>query len=153
MIQFDRAEAEKDLSASWAKRLKIQLTKFFKDKENLQLLDRDAFDTLYIKWQITKWDPGALTAFLLLSNIDFISHMTSIPSYCFNDSFIEYIEVPKNIKYIRSYAFYLCRLTEIYYEGTMKEWADISKETYWYASDTRSKGIKKVICTDGELSV
>jgi len=153
MIMFNRAEAERDLYASWAKSLRTELTTFFEDKENLKLLDEDNFDDLYKNWKITRWDPGALTMFFLLSNIDFISHMTSIPSYCFNDSFIEHIELPKNIKYIHSDAFYLSRVTEIYYEGTMKEWEDIAKEVYWYASDARSKNIKKVICTDGELSV
>ena len=31
----------------------------------------------------------------------------------------------------------------------MKEWENIAKAIYWYASNTRSKNIKKVICTDG----
>ena len=59
----------------------------------------------------------------------------------------------ENIKYIHLFAFYLNRLTEIYYEGTMKEWENIAKAIYWYASDTRSKNIKKVICTDGEITI
>ena len=71
MIQFDRAEAEKDLNAFWAKGLKAALAKFFEDKENLHLLDEEDFDTLYTNWKITKWDPGALTIFFLLSDIDY----------------------------------------------------------------------------------
>ena len=59
------------------------------------------------------------------------------------------VSLPKSLTTIGKKAFYYCSdLKEIKYNGSMEEWNNITKELDWdYYS------IKKVICSDGEISL
>lgn len=66
-------------------------------------------------------------------------------SWCNN---LTSLTIPDSVTSIGSYAFNGCSsLTGIIFQGTMQQWNDISKETYW----NNNTGSYTVTCTDGVL--
>lgn len=87
--------------------------------------------------QITEFDfPNALYTL----SYDFICDNSSVTT----------VKLPNSLKKITNYAIYGCSsLSSIYYKGTIEEWNNIEKETYWCVNCPATK----VICTDGEVDI
>lgn len=138
------------------------------------------FDKLmYTRFESPQHTPGyatftnCLTEILLEANIDPLMYLNYVPkSYlawtnmtdfkipagiemidqnAFSNSDLESITIPNTIKAIHKYAFAKCSdLSDIYYDGTMKQWKAIKKESKWLTHQLTDKMLT-VHCIDGDL--
>ena len=100
-IKFDKEKLKKYL-----KEHKNRVTKIFSNEENLKNLENNNFINLYSN---VKTNNSSITATLLLSDIDFLSHLNKIPYCCFDQlNMIESITIPNSVTSIGTRAFQDC---------------------------------------------
>lgn len=82
------------------------------------------------------------TSVILPKELEFIG------GTAFEDNTMTELIIPKTVQYIGSAAFNgCCKLTTVYFTGTVAEWNSIEKEDYkWEVAPPANK----IICTDGE---
>lgn len=117
-IKFNREKMKKCLEhpvSVYKNWYKSDLIKFFSKPEIRELIQNNDFEKLYeIRNNSLIARTPVLTALLLVSDIDFLSHMTEIPSFSFHGLPITEIIIPNNIKKIGEDAFHECEsLTNI----------------------------------------
>ena len=167
MITFDREKLIKKIKENKY----IDINKLV--QENAELIENNKFTLLYDNNHYSNRRP-ILTALLLLSGINFIDYMQSIPDFCFSGLPITSIEIPESIESIGYMAFSDCKylnklvipksvthinrdilqgntkLKQIDYKGSMDSWvSEIFKNSYW-KDDSRVESVK---CYDGEITV
>lgn len=77
-----------------------------------------------------------------------LTGITSIRPYAFYSSQIQSIGIPQGVTEIGDYAFQNCyQITDIYYDGTMSDWSNVSKGTGWDSGT----GNYTIHCTDGDI--
>ena len=82
-----------------------------------------------------------------LLNITIPSTIITIGVYAFyNCSSLESISIPDSVTSIGNYAFYGCSRPDIIFDGTMAQWAAITK-------GTQDNVIATVICSDGTVTL
>lgn len=85
-----------------------RIKRFFKDPHMTELLDAGNFDELYDS--LPKELRPTLTAFLILSDVEFLPYLTSIPEGCFSEMRgLLSVTIPDNIKDIKHSAFAWCK--------------------------------------------
>lgn len=83
-----------------------------------------------------------------LTSVEMGNSVMSIDSYAFYECpVLRSIELPNQISFIDHFAF--CKsLTNIIFDGTIQQWTDVRKATYW-----DDVGSIRVICKDGEVVI
>ena len=105
MIEFDTQEIV-DIWGESDRGTKEELADFI--DANSHLIDQNKFDELFALWNNEveyNYETGYLTMILLLSGIDFLPYLTTIPYATFFDLPIKSIAMPDNIKKIKERAF------------------------------------------------
>lgn len=93
--------------------------------------------------------------FSLLSHISIPASVTEIGISAFECCYyLESVDIPVSVNHIFSYAFANCTsLTTINYEGTIKQWNSIKKETHWDIGGFQSTPIEVIHCADGDIEM
>jgi len=105
MIEFDTQEII-DIWNGYDREIKEELANFI--DANSHLIDLNKFDELFALWNNEveyNFETGYLTMILLLSGIDFLPYLTTIPYATFHNLPIKSIVIPDNIKKIEERAF------------------------------------------------
>ncbi len=97
--------------------------------------------------------PKILIAGCQNSIIPIDGSVTSIGKSSFEDCVeLESIKIPNSVTSIGDSAFYKCqKLTEIFYDGTAKEWESVSKENDWDYGITKYN-VKCHVWNEGEIT-
>lgn len=103
--------------------------------------------TIDIPGSVKKIDEGAFSKCYGLETVVLEEGVEKIGSTAFLQCFsLRYVKIPKSVKVIDTLAFYSCKdLSDIYYDGTIEEWAVIMKDAQW---DGRT-GEYLIHCKDG----
>lgn len=130
---------------------KEQLELFFEVPRIIQDLDSNNFDDIYSSWRhSTKFAPWILTATFYLSDIDPFPYMNKILESTFSSVLpIKSVTIPANIKEFGEYSFEGLKITEISYEGTIKQFNSIKINKDWKVHSN----IKFVVCKDGIINL
>lgn len=175
MITFDREKLIKKI-----KELKenedIDINKLVQD--NAELIENNKFTFLYNDNRYIN-RRSILIALLLLSGINFIDYMQSIPDFCFHGLPITSIEIPEGIENIGYMAFSECkylnklviptsvteigrdilhgntRLEQIDYNGSMDSWVSkiFKHSSDWKRDWKRDSKVESIKCYDGEITI
>lgn len=150
MIEFDKKEVKSYFDNYWVKYVpdtRKDQVKNFLDSYKL-LIDNNNFDDLFRLFEEkTGYVAAVLFNILLLSDIDFMPYMTTIPEEFIQDTPLKSFTVPKNIKSIQPRAFLINRLPNsiVSYEGTKDEWRHL-------VNSGIELDLSKVKCIDGDIT-
>lgn len=120
MIEFDTQEIINIWNES-EQETKEKLANFI--EVNSHLIDSNRFDELFALWNNEvdyNFETGYLTMILLLSGINFLPYLTTIPYATFHSLPIKRIAIPNNIKEIEDRAFEGCDLGAIILPNTLE---------------------------------
>lgn len=151
-VKFDKNELAEWLKNQIDGKLAKDLKIFFTDPEVQSWIEKRDFDSLYSKWTLVyDWKSCFPTAVLLLSGIDFIPLIQSLPRSCFELLPITELTITSNVKALGRWLIDQCsKLTQLRYEGTLDNWAlifgnDVIQE---HISSTMRKDPLTFICFD-----
>ena len=76
-----------------------------------------------------------------------------VPGFCFVQCGLTSLTLSHNVKKFCSHAINYTPLHEVTYEGSLEDWAAVTKQTYWDNNSGLSDphGLDKVICLDGYM--
>ena len=75
---------------------------------------------------------------------------SKVPGFCFVSTPLQSLTLSHNVTRVCSHMINYTPLREITYEGTLEEWAAVTKESNWDGHSGQSGGaLEKVICLDG----
>ena len=147
-IEFDKEELENYLKTRGSIINEI-IQNTMSDSEIYTLIDSNKFNEAYIRFNSHGLKVFTFTALLLISDIDFLPYLSSLPMDCFTDALpITKLIIPKNIKRISGYSCRIPWLSEIEYEGTVEEWNSIHIDNKWC-----SNTLKTIKCIDGVIKL
>ena len=164
MVEFDR-----DKLIEVVKGYKHIIKPAFSKEKVMRLIEENKFQELFNK---KICGASIITSVLLLSGVDFLSHITKLPRACFLALPITKIHLPNNIEEISFEAFVGCRLLNelsfsnsvkfiaaysfdgskiktITFNGTEEDFNNILKDTYW---NSNSK-IETIYCTKDSSTI
>ena len=165
MIEFD-----KDRLIKLAKGYKHIIIPVFSNKEVQELIKENKFEELF---NGNFCGSSIISCMLLLSNIDFLSYLNTLPAACFYSLPITEVHLPDNIKKIGFEAFANCtslnklsfsnsikhidsyslsdtKIKTINFDGTKEDFNNnIIKKQYW---NSNSK-LEYINCLDGHLKI
>lgn len=76
----------------------------------------------------------------------------TVPGFCFVSTPLTSLTLSHNVKKVCSHMINYTPLREITYEGTLDEWAAVTKQSNWDGRGVQSGGtLEKVICLDGYM--
>lgn len=145
MIELENGELERiDKFLERFTRGRDLVQEFLSKPEISAYLDNNKFDELYKAYRSASvYNATLLTRVLLISGIDFIDYMTSVPEDCFRGILLKSVTLPKAIKSIGWNAFLDSDVGELKYDGTIEEWRNIK------ILDRENIPTLEVICKDG----
>ena len=88
----------------------INVGELFSGEHLQKQLENNNFSAIFENYYYSSSEHTLIAAVLILSNIDFLSHLKTIPKFCFSGLPITKIEIPSNIKQISSWAFNNCNI-------------------------------------------
>lgn len=108
-----------------------------------------SFEKVTITGEIGTIEQGTFVYCISLKEVVLQEGFTSIIPVMFEHTPIEKITIPVSVVEIRPFAFNDCtELTDIYYEGTMEQWNQISFEENW----NQNSGNYTIHCADGDIA-
>jgi len=149
MIELESGELKKidDFLERFTKGREF-IKEFLNKPEISEYLNKNEFDELYKAYRnASSYNATLLTRVLLISGIDFIDYMTSVPDNCFRGILLKSITLPKSIESIGWDAFLDSDVKELKYAGTIEEWNHI------IINSIKEIPVDKVICKDGETEL
>ena len=74
-----------------------------------------------------------------------------VPSFCFVNSSLRSLTLSHNVKKVGAHMINYTPLTEITYEGSLADWAAVTKDGSWDGNHIANGLMHKVICLDGYM--
>lgn len=110
------------------------------------LLEADVDPLIYLNYV-----PKSYLAWTNMKDFKIPAGIEVIDQNAFSNSNLESITIPSTVKAIHKYAFANCSdLSDIYYDGTMKQWKAIKKESKWLTHQLTDKMLT-IHCINGDF--
>ena len=74
-----------------------------------------------------------------------------VPGFCFVKTHLQSLTLSRNVKKICSHALNYTPLRTLTYEGSLKDWEAVNKQSNWDGNSNGLNGLDKVQCFDGYM--